>query len=272
MSSASAAVCVRPTTSSTDNGVSSSGDSPIVVVMLLQGGSDAPDNACDSSLLTSLKSVGPAIFPPRNSNTAFPLTIRCIASSPPVCIVHVHSNNAVAAAASMLPDLVVALPCCFVSRSEQQSAVFISQLQLALPTVPIVSSMDAPKEAAALCALLRADGDVDWMQVADAAFASAKSIRYQPTHFCAAIARQNLIAVRSTAPPVAARRSTRLVWAAALAGAAAVAAGVFVWLRSSGAAASAESAAGRNVSAVAMLSSGAAIEAQSSAVKAIRRW
>jgi hypothetical protein len=183
MSGASAAVCVRATTCSTDSGVSASGDSPVVVVMLLQGGSDATDNACDSALLTSLKCVGPAILPPRNSNTAFPLTIRCIASSPPVCIVYAHSNNAVALAASVLPDLVVALPCCFTSRPAQSSAAFIDQLRHALPTVPVVSTIDPPSEAAALCAMLQADGDVDWIQVADAAFASARNIRYQQRTF-----------------------------------------------------------------------------------------
>jgi hypothetical protein len=176
---------VLPSSCSSERGFSTSSSSPIVVAMLLYGGTDATEigggnssSSVDGLMLKSLKAAGPAILLPRNTKTTFPFTIRCIPSRPPVCIAHVHVDDAVAVAVRLLPDLVIALPCCDEAHSAKWPAPLRDHLLRCLPTVPVVSTLDPPAEAAALCSSLLNNNGVDWLHFADAAVSCATSTWY----------------------------------------------------------------------------------------------
>ncbi len=186
---ASTAVRVQASSCSSENGVTTLSTSPIVVVLLLHGDSENIDTVGKSSsnsssssssrtsaLLKSLKSVGPEIMLPHGSRPNFPLTIRCIASTPPVCVVHAHVNSAVGAAASVLPDLVILLPCCSDLQSLKSTEFLLQNIRNSLPTFPVFSALDPPAAAAALCSVLTDGSSFQWPRFAEASAICATSI------------------------------------------------------------------------------------------------
>lgn len=176
------ALRLQSTSQSTANGVSSAGDSPLIVVLLLHGG-DETGQSGSGALLQSLNSIGPAILPPRNSKTSPLFPIRCIPSIPPVCVAYTSSTNAAVAAACVLPDIVIFLPSSSASSSSvaaspsSESLSAMVKLRSALPTVPVVYALNAPAEAVGVCGFVAGSDSVDWMRFAAAASAAVRSIR-----------------------------------------------------------------------------------------------
>jgi hypothetical protein len=173
------ALRLQATSQCTENGVVSAGDSPLIVVLLLHGG-DETDQSGSDALLQSLSTIGPAILPPRISKISPPFPIRCIPSSPPVCVAYASSTNAALAAACVLPDIAIFLPSSSsVEASPSPEALSaMVKLRSAVPTVPVVHALNAPAEAVGVCGLLAGSDGVDWMQFAAAASAAVRSIRY----------------------------------------------------------------------------------------------
>jgi hypothetical protein len=209
-SSASRALQIQATSRATVDGVSSTDDSPLVVVMLLHGGSESGASSSSRALLESLESIGPVIFPPRNTKNSSAMRIRCIPSSPPVCVVSTRITDAVAAAASVRPDIVILLPCCSSSsssiepRTQSSQSAAITQLHLALPTVPVLHPSNASIESAALCSMLAGDAVIDWSQFAAAAISAARSIWYSIPHLlfiCKTVSLTSQHKASSTSPP-----------------------------------------------------------------------
>jgi hypothetical protein len=189
-SSSSAALRIHATTHTSADGVTSSDDAALIVVLLLHGGSEGDTGSSGVALLDSLNCVGPPIFPPRNTQHAAAVSIRCLPSEPPVCAAYAHVKNAVTAAAALLPDIVILLPGSSTSPSSpsspssspSHSPYSITQLQRALPTVPVVDALHPPADASALCSMLTSDHatsdhGIEWKQVAAASIAAVRSIR-----------------------------------------------------------------------------------------------
>jgi hypothetical protein len=172
---ASEAITISAASSVSESGIISSESSPLVIVLLLHGENASQTAPVCSALLDSLSRVGPAVLPPRNSKTVPRATIRCIPSAPPVCVVYAHLETAAAAAAIVLPDLVVQLPCCSPASPSQEPVAL--QLQSALPALPVVCPSSTHSEAVQLFRALAPDGAVDWQQFAAASIACARSLR-----------------------------------------------------------------------------------------------
>lgn len=170
---AASIVQVQSTSSTVEGQVVSDSCSPLRVILLLYGGSHPGTGigCASSSLQESLASIGPQVLPPRG--TLIDIDIRCIASNPPVCIACTHVEHAVAAAASVLPDLVLLLPSCPTSSSQAE----VVHLKAKLPSLPIISTLSPPVEAASMCRLLIDDSCVDWKEFAAASSSAASYIR-----------------------------------------------------------------------------------------------
>jgi hypothetical protein len=181
-SSALDALQIRATSRVSADGVSLTDDSPLIVVLLLHGGSESNNSSSSRLMLESLESIGPVIFPPRSAKNSSAMRVRCIPSSPPVCVVSTSITDALTAAASVRPDVVLMLPCCSSSSSSIEPSAQplpssdVTQLQQALPTVPILHPSNASDEVAALCGMLSVNAAVDWAHFAAAAISASRSI------------------------------------------------------------------------------------------------